>query len=128
VDPETGEGVQHARMQSYIEYTEWLAKRPQERLADVRTGNEPVHLKTFAAPNLTDLGCRVTLGAGLVDRNRETLRQWVRDPDSIKPGNRMSELAAIYQTRLDHRADLTEAQLGDLVEYLSAQGPAVCLQ
>ncbi len=129
VDPATGEGVQHARMENYIAYTEeWLSKSAGERLARVRAGEEPVHLKTFAAPNLTDLSCRVTLGAGLVDRNRETLRQWVRDPDSIKPGNRMSELAAIYQTKLDHRADLTEAQLGDLVEYLSAQGSNVCPQ
>lgn len=126
VDSETGEGVQHARMQTYIDYTEWLAKRDKERLLDVRTGNEPP--TAFAAPNLTDLSCRVTLGAGLVDRNRETLRQWVREPDSIKPGNRMSELAAIYQTRLDHRADLTEAQLSDLVAYLSAQGSNVCPQ
>lgn len=126
VDPATGDGVQRGRMDTFIKYTEWLAKPADERLEDVRTGNEPP--TAFAAPNLTDLGCRVTLGAGLVDRNRETLRDWIRDPDSIKQGNRMTELAAIYQTRLDHRADLTEEQLGLLVDYLSAQGPAVCLQ
>ena len=116
---EVGEGVQNARMQTYIAYTEWLAKSAEERLEDVRTGNEPP--TAFAAPNLTDLGARTTIGAGLVDLNRETLRQWLRNPDDIKPGNRMSELAAIYQTRLDHRADLTEDQLSDLVEYLMAQ-------
>ncbi|CAI8018137.1 Cytochrome c oxidase subunit 2 [Geodia barretti] len=126
VNPATGEGVQHGRMQTYIAYTKWLDKRAHERLEDVRTGNEPP--TAFAAPNLTDFGCRTTLGAGLLDRNRESLRQWIRDPDGIKPGNRMSELAAIYQTRLDHRADLTETQLGDLVEYLSAQGPDICLR
>ena len=119
VDPKTGEGVQNARMKTYIEYTKWLAKRADERLEDVRTGNEPP--TAFAAPNLTDLGDRTTIGAGLVDLNRETLRQWLRDPESIKQGNRMSELAAIYQTRLDHRADLSEAELSDLVEYLMAQ-------
>lgn len=118
---EYGEGVQHARMQNFIKYTEWLNKPAGERLEDVRAGAEPVELKTFAAPNLTDLGARTTLGAGLVDLNRETLRQWLRNPDDIKPGNRMSELAAIYQTRLDHRADLSEEQLSDLVEYLMAQ-------
>ena len=118
---EVGEGVQHARMKNYIEYTKWLNKPAHERLADVRAGEEPVELKTFAAPNLTDLGDRVTIGSGLVDLNRETLRQWIRNPEDIKPGNRMSELAAIYQTSLDHRADLTEDQLSDLVEYLMAQ-------
>ncbi len=116
---EVGEGVQHARMETYIAYTEWLQKSADERLEDVRTGNEPP--TAFAAPNLTDLGARTTIGAGLVDLNRETLRQWIRDPDAIKPGNRMSELAAIYQTRPDHRADLTEDELSDLVEYLMAQ-------
>ena len=117
---EVGEGVQHARMQTYIAYTEWLQKSADERLADVRTGQEPP--TAFAAPNLTDLGARTTLGSGLVDLNRETLRQWIRNPDDIKPGNRMSELATIYRSRLDHRADLTEDQLSDLVEYLIVQG------
>ena len=116
---EVGEGVQHGRMQTYIAYTEWLKKSAEERLEDVRSGNEPP--TAFAAPNLTDLGLRTTLGSGLVDLNRETLRQWIRNPETIKPGNRMSELAAIYQTRLDHRADLSEDQLSDLVEYLMAQ-------
>lgn len=116
---EVGEGVQHARMQTYIAYTQWLQKPAEERLEDVRTGNEPP--TAFAAPNLTDLADRTTIGSGLVDLNRETLRQWLRNPDDIKPGNRMSELAAIYQTRLDHRADLSEEQLSDLVEYLMAQ-------
>ena len=119
VDPQTGDGVQRARMQTYIDYTKWLAKPAEERLADVRAGTEPP--TAFAAPNLTDLGMRVTIGAGVVDLNRENLRQWVRNPESIKPGNRMSELAAIYQTRLDHRADLTEDQLSDLVDYLLEQ-------
>ncbi len=116
---EVGEGVQHGRMQTYIAYSTWLQKPAAERLADVRTGNEPP--TAFAAPNLTDLGLRTTIGSGLVDLNRETLRQWLRNPDAIKPGNRMSELAAIYQTRLDHRADLSEDQLSDLVEYLLEQ-------
>ncbi|MCY4417638.1 MAG: cytochrome c oxidase subunit II [Chloroflexi bacterium] len=116
---EVGDGVQLARMKTFIAYTEWLQKSGDERLADVRAGEEPP--TAFAAPNLTDLGARTTIGAGLVDLNRETLRQWLRNPDDIKPGNRMSELAAIYQTRLDHRADLTEDQLSDLVEYLMAQ-------
>ena len=116
---EVGEGVQHARMKTYIAYTEWLNKPAEERLEDVRAGEEPP--TAFAAPNLTDLGARTTIGSGLVDLNRETLRQWIRNPDDIKPGNRMSELAAIYQTRLDHRADLSEDELSDLVEYLMAQ-------
>ena len=116
---EQGRGVQSSRMDTYIAYTQWLEKSAGERLEDVRTGNEPA--AAFAAPNLTDLGLRTTIGAGLIDLNRESLRQWIRNPEAIKPGNRMSQLAPIYQNRLDHRADLTEDQLSDLVEYLLAQ-------
>ena len=117
---EQGDGiVQKGRMETFIAYTQWLGKPDRERLEDIRTGNEPP--AAFAAPNLTDLGLRTTLGAGLVDLNRENLRQWIRDPDSIKPGNRMAELATVYRSRLDHRADLSEDQLSDLVDYLLEQ-------
>ena len=117
-----GEGVQSGRRQTFIAYTKWQQKPDTERIEDIRTGNEPP--AAFAAPNLTDLGQRTTLAAAWVDLNRENLRQWVRNPESIKPGNRMSELAPIYQTRLDKHADLSEQQLSDLVEYLMAQGVA----
>ena len=116
---EVGDGVQQGRMNTYLAYNKWLNKPAEERLEDVRTGSEPP--AAFAAPNLTDLGLRTTIGSGLLDLNRETLRQWIRDPEDIKPGNRMSELAAIYQTRTDHRADLSEDQLTDLVAYLMEQ-------
>ena len=112
-------GVQMSRMDTFIAYTQWLGKRTEDRLADVRTGNEPA--AAFAGPNLTDLGLRTTLGAGLVDLNRENLRQWIRNPDVIKPGNHMSELATVYRARADHRADLSEDQLSDLVDYLLEQ-------
>ena len=112
-------GVQMSRMDTFIAYTQWLGKRTEDRLADVRTGNEPA--AAFAAPNLTDFGLRTTLGAGLVDLNRENLRQWIRNPDVIKPGNHMSELATVYRARADHRADLSEDQLSDLVDYLLEQ-------
>ena len=117
---ENGDGVQSGRRQTFLTYQQWKAKPDDEKIADIRTGNEPP--TAFAAPNLTDLGQRTTIAAAWIPLNRENLRQWIRDPDSIKPGNRMSELAPIYQTRLDHHADLSEQQLGDLVEYLMAQG------
>ena len=68
-------------------------------------------------PNLTDLATRERFGAGLVDLNRQNLRQWLRDPEQVKPGNYMSERAAIYQTA-DGRASLSESEISDLLEYL----------
>ncbi len=68
-------------------------------------------------PNLTDLATRERVGAGLVELNRQNLRQWLRNPDDVKPGNYMSGRAAIYQTP-DGRANLSETELSSLLEYL----------
>ena len=121
VNPETGEGVQHARMQTYIEYTKWLAKRADERLEDVRTGNEPP--TAFAAPNLTDLELPQDVG-------RWSGRFEPREPAGLdsKPGTASSlEIACQSWLRFTRPVstigrDLTEAQLGDLAQYLLAQG------
>ena len=68
-------------------------------------------------PNLTDLATRERFGAGLADLNRQNLRQWLRNPEDIKPGNYMSERAAIYQTA-DGRSNLSEEEISSLLEYL----------
>ena len=68
-------------------------------------------------PNLTDLATRERFGAGLVDLNRQNLRQWLKDPEAIKPGNLMSDRAAIYQTD-DGRVNLSEQDISSLLEYL----------
>ncbi len=68
-------------------------------------------------PNLTDLAARERFGAGLVELNRQNLRQWVRNPEEIKPGNYMASRAAVYQTA-DGRANLSEKEISSLLEYL----------
>jgi len=40
-------------------------------------------------PNLTNVGARQTLGAGILPNNRGTMTGWVGHSQSIKPGNRM---------------------------------------
>lgn len=40
-------------------------------------------------PNLTRIGSRSHIGAGLLETTRENLALWIRDPDSVKPGVRM---------------------------------------
>ena len=68
-------------------------------------------------PNLTDLATRERFGAGMIELNRQNLRQWLRNPEDIKPGNYMSERAAIYQTT-DGQANLSEKEISSLLEYL----------
>lgn len=43
----------------------------------------------LAGPDLTRVGARRTLGAGILPNNRGTLAGWVADSQAIKPGNRM---------------------------------------
>ena len=41
------------------------------------------------APDLTHLATRSTLGAGTLSNTPEHLAAWIRDPQSVKPGNQM---------------------------------------
>jgi cytochrome c oxidase subunit 2 len=41
------------------------------------------------APDLTHLATRSNLGAGTLDNTPEHLAAWIRDPQSVKPGNQM---------------------------------------
>lgn len=43
----------------------------------------------LAGPDLTHVGSRRTLGAGILPNNRGTLMGWIADSQSLKPGNRM---------------------------------------
>jgi cytochrome c oxidase subunit 2 len=40
-------------------------------------------------PDLTHLMSRATIASGVADNTPENLRQWIREPDAIKPGARM---------------------------------------
>jgi cytochrome c oxidase subunit 2 len=44
----------------------------------------------ITAPDLTHIGSRTTIAAGLLENNTEQLRRWIRDPGSVKPGNKMT--------------------------------------
>ena len=68
-------------------------------------------------PNLTGLGNKQTFASGIMDLNRENLRRWLKNPNDVKPGNRMSEQAPVYQTP-DGNINLTEREVSALIEYL----------
>jgi cytochrome c oxidase subunit 2 len=40
-------------------------------------------------PDLTHLGSRTTLGAGIIENTPENLGRWIQDANAIKPGVRM---------------------------------------
>jgi cytochrome c oxidase subunit 2 len=57
-------------------------------------------------PDLTHFGSRTTIGAGVLPNDPEHLRDWIRDPQHSKPGNRMPGL------------QLSDADLRQLVAYV----------
>jgi cytochrome c oxidase subunit 2 len=59
------------------------------------------------APNLTHLMSRDTIASGAAENTPENLKQWLRDPNSIKDGCRMPNMM------------LTEDQIDSLVEFLT---------
>lgn len=71
----------------------------------------------FPGPNLTDLATRKTIAAGLEELSAENLRRWLRNPEDLKPGNRMAALAAVYQTS-DGNVSLSPGDVSNLIEYL----------
>ena len=49
----------------------------------------------MAGPDLTHVGSRRTLGAGILPNNRGTLMGWIGNAQAIKPGNRMPPYAVL---------------------------------
>jgi cytochrome c oxidase subunit II len=64
--------------------------------------------KGYVGPDLTHIGSRTTIAAGLLTNDPQNLTQWIEDPDAIKPGARMPDFA------------LRGPQLNDLVAYLES--------
>jgi len=89
------------------------APATQRARMDGYLGGGPI----FPGPNLTDLATRGTFAAGLLDLNRENLRRWLRNPNDVKPGNHMAELAQVYDTT-GGNISLSDQDVTALIEYL----------
>lgn len=103
-------GLQHAHMQLMViaqpraQFEEWL--RSQGRPATATGGFALFQKKGCAnchairgtsadalvGPDLTHVGARQTLAAGTISNDREHLREFIRDPQAIKPGAKMPQL------------------------------------
>ena len=64
----------------------------------------------LAGPDLTHVGSRRTLGAGVLPNHLGTLIGWIGDSQSIKPGNRMPSYDALSAEELGHIAAFLDAQ------------------
>ena len=64
----------------------------------------------MVGPDLTHVGSRLTLGAGILPNNRGTLIGWIGDSQSIKPGNRMPSYDMLSAEELEAIAIWLEQQ------------------
>lgn len=64
----------------------------------------------LAGPDLTYVGSRRTLGAGILPNNRGTMMGWIANSQAIKPNNRMPPYPV-----------LSAEEVGALAQYLGAQ-------
>jgi len=62
--------------------------------------------KGQVGPDLTHLASRMTLAGATIPNDRTSLTDWLRDPQKVKPGNKMPELG------------LSSEDIADLVAYL----------
>ena len=63
-----------------------------------------------AGPDLTHVGSRSTLAAGILPNNCGTMMGWIADSQSIKPGNRMPSYDRLSVDELGHIAAFLELQ------------------
>ena len=69
---------------------------------------EGMLIKGKVGPDLTHVGSRTTIAAGILENTPENLAAWLRDPPAVKPGAKMPVLG------------LTEGQVSDMVSYLQS--------
>lgn len=74
----------------------------------------------ITGPNLTHVGARTTIAAGLLENNPEQLARWIRHPDQVKPGNKMYNGGYIDVKTRKPNFTLTDADVTALVAYLSS--------
>ena len=121
-------GVQHANMllRVYVDtpeqYTAWVDNQARPGVQDPAVAEGRRVFETEACmnchavrgtaatgrfgPDLTHLMSRDTLASGEIPNTRDNLRQWIKNPDSFKPGALMPAM------------QLTDSQIDQVTDYL----------
>jgi cytochrome c oxidase subunit 2 len=73
-------------------------------------------------PNLTRVGGRSTIAAGMVENTPESLARWIKDPRSVKPGVQMpgAQYEVTYEGMTFPPTNLNDEQIRALAAYLSS--------
>jgi cytochrome c oxidase subunit 2 len=83
-------------------------------------GNPMMSFSTIG-PNLTHIGSRSTIAAGLYPNDPQHLARWIKNAPEMKPGIIMPTLGAgeyDYVRKMKSAVNLTDQQIADIVAYL----------
>lgn len=115
-------GLQHAWMRVRVvadppdQFNAWLAVQRAPAVSNGSAGEQVFVRNTCVSchtirglsgasgtvgPDLTHVGSRTTLGAGVIDNTPQNLRDWLSDPQQIKPGVLMPAFKTLSQADLD---------------------------
>ena len=123
-------GLQHAWMRVRVvaepanQFNTW-AQQQQQAVVPSGAAGEAVFLKNTCVachlirglntpiasvgPDLTHVGSRATLGAGVIDNTPDNLRSWLYNPQAIKPGVLMPAFQSLSPTDLSALVDYLES-------------------
>jgi cytochrome c oxidase subunit II len=121
-------GTQHANMLIRVvvhpkdEFEQWVNEQRRPAVNDPAVSEQRAVFESLSCvnchnvrgtsaagkfgPDLTHLMSRRTLASGMVENNRDQLRAWIKDPQTVKPGCQMPSML------------LSDAQLDAVVAYL----------
>lgn len=71
-------------------------------------------------PDLTHVGARTTIAAGVLENTPERMHQWIKDPEYFKPGNKMYHGGYIDATTGKTLITLQDQDIDALVAYLQS--------
>ncbi len=73
-------------------------------------------------PNLTRIGSRLTIAAGMLENTPQNLEAWLRDPHAIKPGAQMpaAQAGVTYEGQTFPPTNLNDEQIRALAAWLSS--------
>lgn len=72
----------------------------------------------ITGPDLTHVGSRSTIAAGVLENTPERLHQWIKDPEYFKPGNKMYHGGYVELSTGKPLFTLNDAEINALVAYL----------
>jgi cytochrome c oxidase subunit 2 len=72
----------------------------------------------ITGPDLTHVGARSSIAAGVLENTPERLHQWIKTPDYFKPGNKMYHGGYIDVQTGQPKFTLSDAEIDALVAYL----------